>query len=228
MAERGDKPGLSAALDRSGAGSPPAAKAEQLSFDALLEPQVRSNASRTAAAEIRERRGPGRPAGSPNKRTQEWIDYLDARYTSTLEGLRAVGAMHPKELLISLEIVQDADELAGMPKHERRDWLKWAFERIQFAQDKATPYTHAKLGQVAIDDEGSDVPLFVMGLLERPGGGQPGDRARRVGGSVIDMRPQQERTQGNQQVSKGDGEASNAEASNETAKPLSDNGESDA
>lgn len=219
MVGGGDKPGVRAALERTGPGQPPMIQVEQ---GDLFAPPVRSerqSASHRGSAGVR---GPGRPKGAGNKRTQEWCDYLDARYSSPLEGLRAVADMSPRELLVSLELwdVDPAEPDAKPP----RDLIMWAFERIQWAQKEATPYGHAKLGNVGQDEDGNDVPLFALGELRRPG-----DGAKRVGGgTVLDLRPADVRTVEIQGDSEGEADGSNDARSNEAAKPLSDKGEGDA
>src|SRR5882672_1164351 len=49
-----------------------------------------------------ERRGPGRPAGSRNRRTIQWVDYLLKRYASPLEVLAQMATTPTDELKNSL------------------------------------------------------------------------------------------------------------------------------
>jgi hypothetical protein len=220
MTEKGEKVGMAAALAKTGPGAPPA-KAEQLDFlGDLLEPSVRSNASRAAAVEIGKRGGPGRPKGSGNRRTQEWCEFLDTRYTSPVEGLSAVASMSPRELLQALELwdVDPAEPDAKPPS----ELVRWAFERIQWSQKEAAPYRHAKLGNVVQDEDGNDATVVAVGVMMRPGGGQPGDGAKRVGGSVIDARPADVVREEKQRLSEAQSEPSNASPSNAGANALKD------
>lgn len=76
------KQGLDAAMDHLELGSPAVAE-DQLD----MLPLAPSAGAKQAPVD---RRGPGRPAGARNKRTQEWADYLLARYTSPLVGLAEI------------------------------------------------------------------------------------------------------------------------------------------
>lgn len=220
-----DKPGVSAAFAATGPGSPPQAAPEQLSMlDELLGPAVRSTASLTAAAEAVKRDGPGRPKGSSNKRTQEWQEYLGKRYTSPLETLVAYQSMSPKELLMVLELWSpdpaqpDATPPGGL--------IKWAADYIRICAKEAAPFLHARLGNVVQDDEGNDLPVLAVGVIARPGGGQPGDGAKIAEGAyTIDARPADVRTQSNQPLSDEGDSASTDGPSTESAKPLNNQGE---
>jgi hypothetical protein len=48
------------------------------------------------------RRGPGRPAGARNRRTQEWVEYLQSRYASPLEVLAQIATAPIAELAKAL------------------------------------------------------------------------------------------------------------------------------
>lgn len=119
MAE-GDKSGLQTAIEAIGVGQAPTAGAEQLPL--LPLPLVDSEA---AIAEAAVHRGPGRPAGSRNKRTEEWVDYILGRYRSPLVVLAETYSRPVQEL---------AKEL-GCTKAE-------AFDRQQAAARAILPYVH--------------------------------------------------------------------------------------
>lgn len=75
-----------------------------------------------------DRRGPGRPAGARNKRTEAWTDYLLSRYSSPLEGLLQLATMGVEDLVTAigctrLEALQEKRQamIAALPYlHQRQ------------------------------------------------------------------------------------------------------------
>lgn len=99
------------------------------------------------------RRGPGRPKGSPNKRTAEFRDYVLRRYGDVLTGLAEVAFSPIDEL---------AREL-GCTKLE-------AFDRWLRCREALLPYVHAKMpAEVAVKAE--TLPTLVIGELHVGTGG---------------------------------------------------------
>lgn len=214
------KTGVSAALARSGPGDAPG-EAEPLQCDLFAPPQLSERqALRREAVETAERKR-GRPPGSGNKSTSDWNAYLERRYSSPIEGLSAISDMTPVELLESLGL-WSPDPCAPDAKPPAAS-IRWAFEQIKDCRKAVMPYRHAKLGPVVVDDDGEDVPVVAIGVMMRPGGGQPGDGAKRVNGSVIDARPADVVREEKQRLSEAQDAASNGAASNEQANSLKDN-----
>lgn len=90
------KPGLVAALDSLGATAEPSAAGEGEQLDLLAMPLPEAPGLAIGAAV--EPRGPGRPAGSRNRSTDEWRRYLLGRYGSPLERLLQVAMADTREL----------------------------------------------------------------------------------------------------------------------------------
>ena len=213
------KTGVSAALARSGPGDAPG-EAEPLQCDLFAPPQLSERqAERRAKVEQAERKR-GRPPGSGNKSTSDWNAYLERRYSSPIEGLSAISDMTPVELLISLGLF--SPDPCEPDKKPEAAAIRWAFEQIKDCRKAVMPYRHAKLGPVLVDDDGEDVPVIALGVMVRPGGGQPGDGAKRVGGPVIDARPADVVREEKQRLSETQAAPSNASPSNSDANALKD------
>lgn len=118
-----------------------ARQAEQL---ALL-PTPAALADRAADDEAARRSGPGRPPGSRNKRTEEWVEFIQARYRDPLIFLAETWS-RPVDVL--------AAEL-GCPKDE-------AFKIQRAAAEAALPYLHQKLPQAVSIDAKSDLTLQLV------------------------------------------------------------------
>lgn len=123
-------------------------RAEQL---ALLPTPVAIEDA-TAAEEAAQRRGPGRPVGSKNKRTADWIDFILGRYRSPLLFLAETYSRPVEDL---------ARELGCKPKE--------AFEiQVAAARDLA-PYVHQKQPMaVEVSSQGL-VQLVIQTGLDAPG-----------------------------------------------------------
>ncbi len=101
---------------------------EQLELDDLLGlPET------TAVVSLREKRGPGRPPGAPNRRTVEMAQFLLKRYASPLEVLAQIATARVDELSQSL----------GCDKLE-------ALQEKRLAAIALLPYVHQKQ-PVALD-----------------------------------------------------------------------------
>lgn len=93
-----------AALELVNPDNPPADEPEQLDLIGAVKPEK--------FRELQERRGPGRPPGARNKRTQEWAEYLLSRYASPLEVLMQIANARVDDLrkaigCTSLEALQE-------------------------------------------------------------------------------------------------------------------------
>ncbi|MEP3072830.1 hypothetical protein [Maricaulis sp.] len=216
------KEGIAAAIDATGPGELPVlGELVGELFD--LDPVMRSP-RRKADAASGDKRGPGRPKGSKNKRSQDWVAYLGAQYTLPLEGLVALGDMAPEELL--RDLADQAERLTGrkvdftkMKDDEILGRLERCLAIINDARKSASPYMHERRGMVVADDQGNDVP--VLGIFAA--GGTPAiGQAREVLG--FDTRPRDVREE-NQALIEGNAGKSSDGKSSPDAKSLNNNDE---
>lgn len=176
--EKGEKIGLVKAVELTRAESVIERAAEQLS---LLPSAAAAKMAgdQSADGEVAQRRGPGRPPGSRNKRTEEWCDFILGRYRSPMLFL-AEAYSRPVEVL--------AAEL-GCDKLD-------AFKAQTAAALALAPFLHQKQPvAVEITDTG-----VVQLILEVPaevdlGGGD---------GLVIDVEEPGEESEENQPLSGDD------------------------
>ncbi len=152
----------------------PGADAEQLALPVLplaeSVPATSPGADQGAPNNDASPRGPGRPPGSKNKRTEEWVEYLLSRYRSPLVVLAEVYS-------------RSVDDLA---KELRCDRLE-AFDRMLAAAKTLAPYLHQAQPQaVRIDGKG------MLQLVINPYGGQdPGaEQAENGTITIIDQKPE--------------------------------------
>lgn len=119
-----------------------------------------------------EKRGPGRPAGSKNKSTEEWSRFILTRYRSPLIGLAEIAQATPLAL---------QDELGGAPSETNKGGVSLAecVKIIMAAQQALAPYLHQKQ-PTAIDTGGASL----MTVIIDKGDGQGSDQ--------IEIRPIQE------------------------------------
>ncbi len=183
----GVKVGIQAAVEAVGLGEPPVERAEQL---ALLTPPVAEGVEANAPAV---KRGPGRPPGSRNRRTEQWVQYLHERYSSPVEALAIEAERTVLDVVEALGLVEPTNEqLLSIWREQNR-------LRVELA-----PYMHQKLPQLAelkLDaggDQRSDAEILA----------RIHELARRAGvplGPVVDVTPQGDQgTQSNQQVTDDD------------------------
>ena len=125
-------------------------------------------AEEIAAERAEEKRGPGRPKGSLNRSTNEWIDFLAARYRSPLQFL-AESYNRPTEQL--------AEELQCKAKD--------AYALQMKAAEALAPYWHQKQPQAIQLDENSGMVALVIGRAPAAAPGQP--QVSGSGAKVIDM-----------------------------------------
>lgn len=123
------------------------------------------------------KRGPGRPPGARNKRTQDLAAYYLGRYGDPLEGLLALGSGDLRHTLAQMAtLARDT----GLRLARGEDGLTvmdlMAFKRG--CLEAALPYLHAKLAPT--NDKGEAVvPILAFGTVA-PGA----DAALRSGGTV--------------------------------------------
>ena len=167
------KDGLSTALETVGIGDPPGDESEQLSLIDNADDQANGLALAFGALgdDLDEPRGRGRPPGSKNKRTEEWLAFLQSQYQSPLVALARTWTA-------------DTDKLAkqlGIKKGE-------AFEIQQSAAKAALPYWHQKQPMaVEIDEKGrASVHFHVSpGLANTINQGAVGDGVIVIEGEIV-------------------------------------------
>lgn len=144
----------------------PAAAVEQPPLPLEPSSAVREIAANTDSSP----RGPGRPPGSKNKRTEEWVEFILSRYRSPLVVLAEV---------YSRSVVELAKEL-GCDRLE-------AFDRQLQAARVLAPYLHQAQPQaVRIDGKG------ILQLVINPYGGQDPaalDQGENSTLTIIDQKP---------------------------------------
>lgn len=142
------KVGLQAAVDLTMGESepPPGAATDQLPL--LPAGEVAERESDQLPAR---RRGPGRPPGARNKSTDDWVDFIRARYRSPLEMLAET---------FSRSVVDLSKEL-GCTKKD-------AFALQLQAAKELAPYLHQKMPQAVTVDAKGDFTLIIEGGLGVP------------------------------------------------------------
>lgn len=170
MADDG-KEGLATAVETVGIGDPPDDESQQLDLigpdddgEALAFGQTMDGLER--------RRGPGRPAGSKNKRTEEWLEYLQSQYTSPLVALAKTWSA-------------DTEKLAAKLRTSREK----AFEIQQSAARASLPYWHQKQPvAVEIDAKGhATIEMHVSPqLAAKVNAGAVGEGMIVIEGEIID------------------------------------------
>jgi len=168
------KVGLSAALDAVGnVISPPhLGQAEQMPLPIVVEPEGGQQGEDRGGVEGQPQggqpqvRGPGRPKGSRNKRTDEWVDYL-------LRGRR------PPLLVLAETYSRPVDQLAKELSITKGE----AFKLQLLAAKELAPYVHQKQPLAVQVDARGVVTLVIGGDL--PGGGRvPGGGGVSGGGGA--------------------------------------------
>jgi hypothetical protein len=152
------KAGLTAAIEELGPGRPPSSIEER---QLALLPDIRDRAEAEQGGDGP--RGPGRPAGAKNRRTQEWVDYLGGRYGTPLERLAQLYSADPKEL----------SRVFGLT-------MKDAFDVVRGAATAALPYMHQKQ-PVSVDVHGKGRMVVVLGHID----GDEADQAAEEGLSMV-------------------------------------------
>lgn len=146
------KSGLGSAVSglMEGDAGPPVPNSEQLPL--LPEAGESQGAIQNGDGQTPERRGPGRPPGSKNKRTEDWTEYILGKYTSPLE-------------FLAKAYTADRDQLAKDLGCDKLDAYKL---QIQAARELA-PYVHQKQPMAVQMDAKGRVILIASGLPDTPG-----------------------------------------------------------
>jgi hypothetical protein len=183
--------GIEAALARvaKAVGAPPgASRAQQL---ALIPTGATAEPDPGVAPE---HRGPGRPKGATNKRTEEWTEYLLRRYASPLIGLAET---YSRPLI---ELAREIAAIAGVPNLTVSEVIELL--RVQEAAKVAlAPYLHSKQ-PIALEVEGGLVPLFFGVTPEMARLAQA--RAAGAGPVVVEAEVLDQKTAENRQFSQPD------------------------
>lgn len=166
-----EKTGISTAVDQTLAASDakiPGWSGQQLSLlpsTALTGDDVVDGEERQEAA----KRGKGRPPGSENKKTMEWMKYINARYTNPLVFLAECYNRPAKDLATELSCTTEK-----------------AFAFQMAAATKMTEYTNQKMPTTV--DLGVDGDLsLVIQTVWQGASANPGDGAIEAGGVIIDL-----------------------------------------
>lgn len=192
---QGEKEGIDAALGRVVVGAPPVGPARQLPLPVVGADERGAHEGLLAAVDrvMRggnevQQRGPGRPAGAPNKRTTAWVEYLLNQYSSPL-------------VVLAETYSRPVNELAKELGCDRESAY-----RLQIAAAQAlAPYLHQKQPlAVQIDAKGvvhltiHRAPVATVGAGAGPGAG-----ARVISGQVLDLAVEEESEQ-DQGLSEGE------------------------
>ena len=137
------KEGLQAAVEAIDQGEPPAASEEQIE---IFPPIALKPAAAPGEAPAIDR-GPGRPKGARNKRTEQWVEYIEGRYRSPL-------------IFLAETYSRTVEELAAELCCKREDAFKL---QLQAAKELA-PYLHQKL-PIAVDVKGASAGVLLIGEL---------------------------------------------------------------
>src|SRR5216684_1820724 len=108
------------------------------------------------------KRGPGRPPGARNKRTERTVQWLLARHKDPVEGLLEIADMHPADLaaMLSCTMLEAVQE----QRLCRRDALPYVKQRMPLAVD----VTNRQVVYLTIND----------GQVEQSAGGEGSIAAR--------------------------------------------------
>ncbi len=122
------------------------------------------------------RSGPqgGRPRGSRNRTTQEWVRYLSSRYQSPLVGLAETWSRPARQLAEALElkkivVLKDAD---GNERAEEVLDVASAVAMQQQARIAALPYWHQRL-PLALEVKSEQLGVMLIQGFKTPGEAPP-------------------------------------------------------
>ena len=161
-----EKPGLKAVLEEAGVDE---ALAARLEHQMTLWPTPARIEEALADDATAERRGPGRPPGSRNKRTDEWAEWILGRHTSPLDFLATVYT-RPVEML-ALEL--------GCKRLE-------ALKLQVVAAKELAPYVHQKQ-PVSVNVDQTGVVTLILEPVAPAATGIQGEDALVIEGQVVDQ-----------------------------------------
>ncbi|MBE2191878.1 MAG: hypothetical protein IAE63_06835 [Alphaproteobacteria bacterium] len=99
----------------------------------------------------------GRPAGSKNRSTEQWRDFLFARYRSPLIGLAEIASLSVLELAKMLRF-----EVEGEFGRKAKPEELLELTKVQIAcRDKLAPYLHSKMPLAIQNDGGALINLNI-------------------------------------------------------------------
>ncbi len=183
------KEGLATALEAVDLGEPPSDEAEQLELAGVpLAPAATADGSKPLE------RGPGRPVGAKNKRTEAWVEFMLGQYRSPLVVLAETFSRTIGELAIELE----CDKVE-------------AFKIQMAAAKELAPYVHQRMPQ-AIELPASNPIAIIIGDVVA--GSDAAAAAGEMGVDIELVKNPEE----NQEVSEIEPEKSDDEKSDDEAK----------
>lgn len=171
---KGSQQAVAVAMAESG-GPPPDGEFEQIDLIAALG--LEKTPKVVELQEAASRRHGGRQAGTRNRRTLEWANYLLSKYTSPLEVLAQIGATPTAELAAAL----------GCTKTE-------ALQERRLAAIALAPYVHQKQA-IAVDVTNNKIVNLTITIEGGPGG-RPGDDAEVIDLFAPGASPPQEESSG--------------------------------
>jgi len=149
-----EKQGFAAALANMDVGAPPRDDGDQAAlFEGFENAEA---ASPLASANERRGRGPGRPKGAKNRRTEEWAAYILGQYRSPLIVLAELYSM-------------PVDELAAELQCEKLDAVKIQKD----AAAALAPYVHQRQPQ-AVEVNQREVGVLILGEFSGDASGVTG------------------------------------------------------
>ena len=151
---------MAAAIEITGPGEPPVSEAEQLPLLPDMRPKPDPDRQE---AEVSGERGPGRPPGARNKRTQKMVEYITNHYGSPLDRLAQLYSADPAELAKKYKIK-----------------IEHALELMKSAAVAALPYVEQKR-PISVDIEGKGTFQLIIGDV----GQGDLDQANEEGFSVV-------------------------------------------
>ena len=137
------------------------------------------------------RSGPqgGRPKGSMNRTTKEWVDYLLQRYRSPLVALMELYSRSPAELAkeLGLYVIHEGEVVYhhGQPLLATGE----AFKRQVEAMIAALPYTHQKLPLEIHTNDGQKGGMLIIGELNVTNNYDEAPTFLPAQGELIDVTP---------------------------------------
>lgn len=156
------------------------------------------------AGEFDTQRGVGRPAGSKNKVTKAWQDYLLSQYTSPLEVLASTMTRSVQDLAKALGYIKYASDGVTMIRNPSPDELRECLKIQLSCAKELAPYLHQKQPQAVELGEGG---LMTLNIFSAPV--SEVQKADDFGFQVIDLNIEQ-----NQEVSESKKGKTNAHATN--------------
>lgn len=135
---------------------------EQMPLLPLADP---SKGTGQNAGGVDTQRGVGRPAGSKNKITKAWQDYLLGQYTSPLEVLASTMTRSVQDLAQALGYIKYAADGVTMIRNPSPDELRECLKIQLSCAKELAPYLHQKQPQAVELDNGG---LMTLNIFSAP------------------------------------------------------------